>query len=36
MLDGFLHPVIAPPLPANGSSRDGDLAKDEVGSEIHR
>ena len=28
--------VIAPPLPANGSSRDGDLAKDEVGSEIHR
>jgi cell division protease FtsH len=25
------HPVIAPPLPANGSSRDGDLAKDEVG-----
>ena len=30
------RPVIAPPLPANGSSRDGDLAKDEVGSEIHR
>ena len=25
------HPVIAPPLPANGSSRDGDLAKAEVG-----
>jgi cell division protease FtsH len=30
------RPVIAPPLPGNGSSRDGDLAKDEVGSEIHR
>ena len=30
------HPVIAPPLPANGSTRDRDLAKDEVGSEIHR
>jgi cell division protease FtsH len=30
------HPVIAPPLPANGASRDGDLAKDEVGSEIQR
>ena len=30
------HPVIAPPLPANGSARDGDLAKDEVGSEIRR
>jgi cell division protease FtsH len=30
------RPVIAPPLPANGSSHDGDLAKDEVGSEIHR
>jgi cell division protease FtsH len=30
------HPAIAPPLPANGSSRDGDLAKEEVGSEIHR
>jgi cell division protease FtsH len=30
------RPVIAPALPANGSSRDGDLAKDEVGSEIHR
>jgi cell division protease FtsH len=26
------RPVIAPPLPANGSSRDGDLAKEEVGS----
>jgi cell division protease FtsH len=30
------RPVIAPALPANGSSHDGDLAKDEVGSEIHR
>jgi cell division protease FtsH len=31
------RPVIAPPLPANGSSkRDGDLARDEVGSEIQR
>jgi len=30
------HPVIAPPLPANGSTRDGDLAKDEVGAEIRR
>src|SRR5438093_504233 len=30
------HPTIAPPLPGNGSSRDRDLAKDEVGSEIHR
>jgi hypothetical protein len=30
------RPVIAPPLPANGSSHDGDLAKDEVGAEIHR
>jgi cell division protease FtsH len=30
------RPVIAPPLPGNGSSRDGDLAKDEVGAEIHR
>jgi len=30
------RPVIAPALPANGSSRDGDLAKDEVGSEISR
>jgi cell division protease FtsH len=30
------RPVIAPPLPGNGSSRDGDLAKEEVGSEIHR
>jgi cell division protease FtsH len=30
------RPVFAPPLPANGSSRDGDLAKDEVGAEIHR
>ena len=30
------RPVIAPPLPANGSSRDGDLAKNEVGSEIQR
>ena len=30
------RPVIAPPLPANGSSRDRDLAKDEVGAEIHR
>src|SRR5436309_3194717 len=30
------RPVIAPPLPANGSSRDRDLAKDEVGAELHR
>src|SRR5438093_507050 len=30
------HPTIAPPPPVNGSSRDRDLAKDEVGSEIHR
>ena len=30
------RPVIAPPLPGNGSSRDGDLAKDEIGAEIHR
>jgi cell division protease FtsH len=30
------HPVIAPALPANGSSHDGDLAKDEVGSEVTR
>jgi len=30
------RPAIAPPLPPNGSSRDGDLAKDEVGSEIER
>jgi cell division protease FtsH len=30
------RPVIAPALPANGSSHDGDLAKDEVGSAIHR
>ena len=30
------RPVIAPALPANGSSHDGDLAKDEVGSEIRR
>jgi cell division protease FtsH len=31
------RPAIAPPLPANGSSkRDGDLARDEVGSEIER
>ena len=29
-------PVIAPALPANGSSHDGDLAKDEVGSEVSR
>jgi len=30
------RPVIAPPLPANGSARDGDLAKNEIGAEIHR
>ena len=30
------RPLIAPPLPGNGSSRDGDLAKEEVGAEIHR
>jgi cell division protease FtsH len=30
------RPMIAPALPANGSSHDGDLAKDEVGSEIKR
>ena len=30
------RPAIAPPLPPNGSSRDGDLAKEEVGSEIER
>src|SRR5438067_2390767 len=30
------HPAIAPALPANGSSHDGDLAKDEVGSEVTR
>src|SRR6202011_352279 len=30
------RPVIAPALPANGSSHDGDLAKDEVGAEIKR
>ena len=30
------RPGIAPALPANGSSHDGDLAKDEVGSEIKR
>src|SRR5947207_2681619 len=30
------HPTIAPALPANGSSHDGDLAKDEVGSEVTR
>jgi len=28
--------VIAPALPVNGSSHDGDLAEDEVGSEIKR
>jgi cell division protease FtsH len=30
------RPVIAPPLPPNGSSKDRDLARDEVGSEIER
>jgi cell division protease FtsH len=30
------RPVIAPSLPANGSAHDGDLAKDEVASEIGR
>jgi cell division protease FtsH len=30
------RPTIAPALPANGSSHDGELAKDEVGSEIKR
>src|SRR5438132_6265443 len=30
------RPAIAPALPGNGSSRDGDLAKDEVGSEVTR
>jgi cell division protease FtsH len=30
------RPVIAPPLPPNGSSKDKDLARDEVGSEIER
>jgi cell division protease FtsH len=31
------RPVIAPPLPANGSAKkDQDLARDEVGSEIKR
>src|SRR5205823_4901153 len=30
------RPAIAPALPANGASHDGELAKDEVGSEIHR
>jgi cell division protease FtsH len=29
-------PVIAPPLPANGSSHDGALAREEVGSESRR
>ena len=28
------RPTLAPPLPANGSTRDGDLAKEEAGSEI--
>jgi cell division protease FtsH len=28
------RPAIAPPLPVNGSSRDGDLAKEEAGAEI--
>jgi cell division protease FtsH len=32
----LMKPVIAPPLPANGSSHDGDLAREEVGSEIRR
>jgi cell division protease FtsH len=31
-----VRPVIAPPLPPNGSSKDRDLAHDEVGSEIER
>ena len=30
------RPVMAPPLPPNGSSKDRDLARDEVGSEIER
>jgi len=30
------RPVIAPPPPANGASKDRDLARDEVGSEIER
>ena len=30
------RPAIAPPLPPNGSSKDRDLARDEVGSEIER
>ncbi len=30
------RPAIAPALPANGASHDGDLAKDEVGSEVTR
>ena len=30
------RPIIAPALPVNGSSRDGDLAKGEVGSEAER
>ncbi len=30
------RPVIAPPLPANGSSKQKDLAPDEVGSDIQR
>jgi cell division protease FtsH len=30
------RPAIAPPLPPNGASRDRELAKDEVGSEIER
>ena len=30
------RPVIAPPLPPNGSSKDRDLAHEEVGSEIER
>ncbi len=30
------RPMIAPPLPPNGSSKDRELAHDEVGSEIER